>query len=76
MSALTAWDEEEFSQPLEFVPERWLRHRPLGTIHPCASLPFSHGARLCLGKRIAEQEIYTLIARVLHTVTYTAGKET
>ncbi|KAK3860669.1 hypothetical protein Pcinc_033294 [Petrolisthes cinctipes] len=66
MSALTAWDEEEFSRPLEFVPERWLRHRPLGSIHPCASLPFSHGIRMCPGKRIAEQEIYTLIARTLH----------
>ncbi|KAG0721974.1 putative cytochrome P450 49a1 [Chionoecetes opilio] len=59
-------DENEFEHHEQFLPERWLRHRPYGTIHPCASLPFSFGTRMCIGRRIAEQEIYTLVARMLH----------
>lgn len=64
MNALSGWDEAEFPHHSEFIPERWLRHRPLGQIHPCASIPFSHGIRMCVGRRIAEQELYVLVARV------------
>lgn len=64
LSSLAGWDEAQFARPQEFIPERWLRHRPLGQIHPYASLPFSHGIRMCIGRRIMEQEACTLIARV------------
>ncbi|KAF2347590.1 Cytochrome P450, partial [Trinorchestia longiramus] len=56
--------EEYFPRPLEFLPQRWQRDRPYGPIHPFASLPFSHGTRMCIGKRLAEQEIYTFLIRV------------
>ncbi|XP_042871051.1 probable cytochrome P450 301a1, mitochondrial isoform X2 [Penaeus japonicus] len=56
LSSLAGWDEAQFARPQEFIPERWLRHRPLGQIHPYASLPFSHGIRMCIGRRIMEQE--------------------
>ncbi|RXG58228.1 cytochrome P450 monooxygenase dtxS2 [Armadillidium vulgare] len=49
-----------------FIPERWMRDRPLGPIHPYSALPFSHGTRMCIGRRIAEQEMYTFLARVMH----------
>ena len=57
-------DEKYFKRPNEFIPERWNRDRPLGDIHPYASLPFSTGTRMCIGKRIAEQEIYSFLIRV------------
>ena len=64
MSVLLAKDPKLFTRPTEFLPERWSRDRPYGPIHPYSSLPFSHGTRMCIGKRIAEQEIFALIMRV------------
>ncbi|KAK3874939.1 hypothetical protein Pcinc_020158 [Petrolisthes cinctipes] len=61
----TARDESVFPRAKEFLPERWLRHKPLGPIHPYASLPFGAGTRMCIGRRIAEQEMYILLARVM-----------
>ncbi|XP_042225713.1 probable cytochrome P450 49a1 [Homarus americanus] len=63
------WDEAYFPRAKEFIPERWLRHRPLGPIHPYASLPFGSGTRMCVGRRIAEQELHTFMARVMHRFT-------
>lgn len=65
-------DEEVFPRAKEFIPERWLRHRPLGPIHPYAALPFGLGTRMCVGRRIAEQEIYTFLTRAMqrYTVDY------
>ena len=57
-------NEEYFQRANEFLPERWSRDRPLGDIHPFASLPFSHGKRMCVGKRVAEQEMYAFLIRV------------
>lgn len=33
--------------------------------HPFASLPFGYGRRMCLGRRFAELEIQTIIAKVM-----------
>lgn len=46
-----------------FKPERWLRGAE-GSIHPYASLPYGHGARMCLGRRFADLEIQILMAKV------------
>ena len=59
-------DEKIFARPLEFIPERWGKDRPLGQIHPFAWLPFNFGRRMCIGRRIAEQEMYCFLARVRH----------
>lgn len=64
VGAVSALDESQFAQPQDFVPDRWLQHRPLGQIHPYASLPFSHGTRMCIGIRIMEQILSIFIARV------------
>ncbi|KAK4317345.1 hypothetical protein Pmani_011567 [Petrolisthes manimaculis] len=61
----TVMDESVFPRAKEFLPERWLRHRPLGPIHPYASLPFGAGTRMCIGRRIAEQEMYIFLTRVM-----------
>ena len=41
-------DQEHFTDPEEFRPERWLQGpRP----HPFCVRPFGHGKRICIGKR-------------------------
>ncbi|XP_066257197.1 probable cytochrome P450 49a1 isoform X2 [Euwallacea similis] len=58
--------EEFFTKSHEFIPERWLKRCPLSKDHhPFASLPFGFGRRMCLGKRFAELEIQTLLAKIL-----------
>ncbi|XP_071539347.1 probable cytochrome P450 301a1, mitochondrial [Panulirus ornatus] len=69
LNHLSGWDEKYFPQADKFIPERWLRHKPLGPIHPYASLPFGTGTRMCIARRIAEQEMYTFLARVMHRFT-------
>ena len=44
-------DDNIYPNANSFIPERWLReNRDEEEIHPFASLPFSYGARSCLGK--------------------------
>jgi cytochrome P450 len=52
-------DDENFQDPNEFRPERWLQHpnRPL-----CA---FGFGRRTCPGKQLAQNSVFIAIARNL-----------
>lgn len=52
-----------FVQPDQFLPERWLKGSP-HKHHPFASLPFGYGKRMCLGRRFADLELQTVLARV------------
>jgi cytochrome P450 len=58
--------ETYFSNPTKFDPTRWLRtaDNNQSCIDPFASLPFSHGKRMCIGRRMAEQKIYVIIMKV------------
>jgi hypothetical protein len=57
--------EEHVNKAAEFLPERWLKYSgdSLYRIHPFASLPYGHGARMCLGRRFADLEIQILLAK-------------
>ena len=62
--------EKYFNEPLVFDPERWnessgVRH------HLFASLPFGNGIRMCLGQRIAMQEIYLTIIKLVQNFEMT-----
>ncbi|KAG7169307.1 cytochrome P450 49a1-like 2 [Homarus americanus] len=57
--------ESVFPRAHEFLPERFLRGSHLAPRHNFAFLPFSYGPRMCIGRRIAYQEIFSLIVRVL-----------
>lgn len=64
MLNIAGTQDEHFPRAAEYQPERWLRHHPLGPINHYASIPFSTGLRNCVGRRLSEQESYTVVARV------------
>ncbi|XP_066520976.1 sterol 26-hydroxylase, mitochondrial [Hoplias malabaricus] len=59
-------DENEFPDPERFMPERWLRGMPsYSQHHPYSSIPFGVGVRACVGKRVAELEMYFTLSRLM-----------
>jgi len=61
--------EKYFTKANEFLPERWMKNSEktlpnFKPIHPFASLPFGYGRRMCVGRRFADLEIQTIIAKV------------
>ncbi|XP_061731440.1 25-hydroxyvitamin D-1 alpha hydroxylase, mitochondrial [Nerophis ophidion] len=59
----TSRDPSVFPDHDDFLPHRWLKKGK--TYHPYASVPFGVGKRSCIGRRIAELEIYLALARIL-----------
>ncbi|XP_023951078.2 cytochrome P450 CYP12A2 isoform X1 [Bicyclus anynana] len=61
--------EKHFPEPEKYIPERWITEKtdPLfhGNAHPFAWNPFGFGVRMCIGRRIAELEIETFLAKVI-----------
>ncbi|XP_052737949.1 cytochrome P450 CYP12A2 isoform X3 [Bicyclus anynana] len=61
--------EDQFPQPSEFIPERWIvdKNNPLyyGNAHPFAYAPFGFGVRSCVGRRIADLQIEMLISKIV-----------
>lgn len=62
--------DEYFDQAKHFVPERWLKNPAeqcplIKKSHPFAFLPFGFGARMCIGRRIAEMEMEVLLTRLI-----------
>uniref|UniRef100_T1H2T4 Cytochrome P450 n=1 Tax=Megaselia scalaris TaxID=36166 RepID=T1H2T4_MEGSC len=47
--------EKNFVDALSFKPERWLNRK--NSINPYLVLPFGHGMRACIARRMAEQNI-------------------
>ncbi len=67
----TCHDEAEFVDAELFIPERWLRAE--GRMaryyqhHPYSFIPFGVGVRACVGKRVAEMEMFFALSRVRNT---------
>lgn len=54
-----------FPNPNEFIPERWIRgHQLHKNIHPYLVLPFGHGPRACIARRLAEQNLQLFLMNV------------
>jgi len=78
-------DDQYFPESDSFMPERWLKHDSLKANQACPEarsrnpfvyLPFGFGPRTCIGKRIAELEMETLLARLLRKYQLTWLGET
>lgn len=56
---------KNFPDPHKFLPERWIR-TPGGyqSANPYASLPFAMGARSCIGKKIAEAQMSSVVKQL------------
>ena len=59
--------EEHFENPEEYNPHRWLSDEK--GMSKFASLPFGFGARMCIGKRIAELQLKMSLAYVSGSAT-------
>ena len=55
--------EQNFKDPLLFKPDRWLGNNR-ASVNPYLVLPFGHGMRACIARRLAEQNILVLLLRV------------
>ncbi len=65
---------ETFTDPLAFRPDRW--HDGFErTLHPGAFIPFSLGARSCIGARFARLEASIILRILLETFTIKAAAD-
>ncbi|GFV51451.1 cytochrome P450 315a1, mitochondrial [Trichonephila clavipes] len=54
-------DPERFDDPEKFDPDRWDNPKP--NAHGC--MPFGHGARGCIGRKVAELKMQLLLAKAV-----------
>jgi cytochrome P450 len=71
-----AQSERYFKNALEFTPKRWIDNKD--EIHKFSALPFGHGPRMCIGRRLAEQNIYLIVMKILqnYKIEYLGEKST
>jgi cytochrome P450 len=61
--------EEYFPNAQAYIPERWMRGDPQeSNHHPYALLPFGFGTRMCIGRKLAEFEMWQFTIKVSLTL--------
>ncbi|CAL8071393.1 unnamed protein product [Orchesella dallaii] len=65
MNQVTSRLDEYVDKALEFIPERYEANSGFRKIRPFTSLPFGHGPRACIGRRIAESSMYSFLFRLM-----------
>lgn len=59
-------EADKFPNPEQFQPERWLhKTQAARNVNPFTLLPFGFGYRMCVGRRFAEMEMYTALAKLI-----------
>ncbi|XP_070577401.1 cholesterol side-chain cleavage enzyme, mitochondrial-like isoform X1 [Ptychodera flava] len=65
-TGLMSRDPELFEDPDKFLPERWMRsEQQIPRVNQYAAQPFAMGPRQCIGRRLAELEMYLGIAKII-----------
>ena len=64
-SYASSHDPDNFHDPENFLPERWLRSNEKEKFHKFAAIPFGFGRRMCLGRRLAELEMHVLLFHIM-----------
>ncbi|XP_003931663.4 cytochrome P450 27C1 [Saimiri boliviensis] len=72
----TSYQDENFPRAKEFRPERWLRKGDLDRVDNFGSIPFGHGVRSCIGRRIAELEIHLAVIQLLQRFEIKTSSQT
>jgi ecdysteroid 2-hydroxylase len=60
-------DPQNFSKPLSFAPDRWLRgdnDTEFKAFKPHGTMPFGLGGRSCVGKKIATYQLHSMATKV------------
>jgi len=76
-------DPRYVEDPSEFKPERWLSEAVKARVgtesevidNPLLGTPFSFGARMCLGGRVAELETFAFLSRIVRDWRFTTKEE-
>ncbi|CAG2253475.1 Cytochrome P450 10 [Mytilus edulis] len=58
-------DPALYPDPESFKPERWLQGEMDRTLKSLSNLVWGHGARMCIGRRFAEQEIHIMLTKIV-----------
>lgn len=59
-------DEKYFPEPEKFKPERWTKGTAMKQeVKAMSNLVWGHGARMCIGRRFAEQELHILLTKIV-----------
>lgn len=61
---IAALQEENFTHAGKFMPERWLEGQQFERHSAKLVMPFGHGKRICPGRRLAEQELNIITAKL------------
>lgn len=58
-------NENIFPEPEKYQPSRWVGSCPDNGLKSLYNLVWGHGPRMCIGRRIAEQEIFIVLTKIL-----------
>ncbi|TFB01791.1 Phenylacetate 2-hydroxylase [Trichoderma ghanense] len=65
------YDEARFKLPDQFIPERFLEDKEIGTPH----YAYGAGSRMCAGSHLANRELYTAYIRLITSFQIVPTKE-
>ena len=60
-------DNKHWDKPEEFRPERFLENGKYLTSRPNAFIPFGTGRRVCLGEKLAINDLFLVLVRLLQS---------